>query len=66
MSGVFEEFHDELRSVASDLLAKDAAVEWPLLADAGWTGLEAPESSGRGWWRPGRGWRSFSPGNGWG
>lgn len=46
MSGRFEEFHDELRSVAADLLAKDAAAEWPLLADAGWTGLEAPENVG--------------------
>ena len=44
MSGKFKEFHDELRSVASDLLAKDAAVDWPLLAEAGWTGLEAPEN----------------------
>ena len=46
MSGKFKEFHDELRSVASDLLAKDAAVDWPLLAEAGWTGLEAPENLG--------------------
>jgi alkylation response protein AidB-like acyl-CoA dehydrogenase len=46
MSGGFEEFHDELRSVAGDLLAKDATVEWPLLAEAGWTGLEAPENLG--------------------
>jgi alkylation response protein AidB-like acyl-CoA dehydrogenase len=46
MSGKFEEFHDELRSVASDLLAKDAVVDWPLLAEAGWTGLEAPEDIG--------------------
>ena len=46
MSGKFKEFHDELRSVASDLLAKDAAVDWPLLAEAGWTGLEAPENVG--------------------
>src|ERR1700720_3750873 len=46
MSGQFKEFHDELRSVASDLLAKDAAIDWPLLAEAGWTGLEAPENLG--------------------
>src|ERR1700731_2527302 len=46
MSGKLKEFHDELRSVASDLLAKDAAVDWPLLAEAGWTGLEAPENLG--------------------
>jgi alkylation response protein AidB-like acyl-CoA dehydrogenase len=46
MSARFGEFHDELRSVASDLLAKDAAVDWPLLAEAGWTGLEVPEQIG--------------------
>lgn len=42
----FAEFHEELRSVAADLLAKDAAVEWPALVDAGWVGLEAPEEIG--------------------
>lgn len=42
----FEEFHDELRTVASDLLAKDGAVDLPLLADAGWAGLEVPEDLG--------------------
>jgi alkylation response protein AidB-like acyl-CoA dehydrogenase len=42
----FEEFHDELRSVAGDLLAKDGAVDWPVLAGAGWTGLEVPETLG--------------------
>jgi alkylation response protein AidB-like acyl-CoA dehydrogenase len=42
----FDEFHDELRSVAADLLAKDRAVEWPVLVEAGWTGLEAPEAVG--------------------
>ncbi|MCV7418386.1 acyl-CoA dehydrogenase family protein [Mycolicibacterium litorale] len=42
----FREFHDELRSVAGDLLAKDGAVDWPVLAGAGWTGLEVPEHLG--------------------
>ncbi|WP_280459216.1 acyl-CoA dehydrogenase family protein [Nocardia carnea] len=42
MSGDFGEFHDELRTVARELLGKagDAAVEWKALAGAGWTGLE--------------------------
>ena len=42
----YSEFHDELRSVAGDLLAKDRAVEWPVLVDAGWVGLEVPERFG--------------------
>jgi alkylation response protein AidB-like acyl-CoA dehydrogenase len=42
----FAEFHQELRSVAADLLAKEAAVEWPALVDAGWVGLEVPEEFG--------------------
>lgn len=42
----FNEFHDELRSVAGDLLAKDRTVEWPVLVDAGWVGLEVPEEFG--------------------
>jgi alkylation response protein AidB-like acyl-CoA dehydrogenase len=42
----FDEFHDELRSVAGDLLAKDRAVDWPTLVDAGWVGLEVPEHLG--------------------
>jgi alkylation response protein AidB-like acyl-CoA dehydrogenase len=42
----FVEFHEELRSVAGDLLAKDRSVDWPVLVDAGWTGLEVPEQSG--------------------
>ena len=41
------EVHDELRSVASDLLSKDDIdVDWPLLTQAGWIGLEAPEEFG--------------------
>jgi alkylation response protein AidB-like acyl-CoA dehydrogenase len=38
------ELHDELRSVAADLLAKD--VEWALLVQAGWVGLDVPEELG--------------------
>ncbi|BBY60711.1 acyl-CoA dehydrogenase family protein [Mycolicibacterium sarraceniae] len=46
MAGEFDEFHAELRSVAGDLLAKDSSAEWPVLADAGWVGLEVPEHLG--------------------
>ncbi|MDT5187447.1 MAG: hypothetical protein QOJ20_2617 [Mycobacterium sp.] len=46
MAREFEEFHEELRSVAGDLLAKDRTVEWAVLADAGWTGLEVPDDLG--------------------
>lgn len=43
----YSEVHDELRSVASDLLSKDDTdVDWPLLTRAGWIGLEAPEEFG--------------------
>ncbi|MGV0812156.1 acyl-CoA dehydrogenase family protein [Mycolicibacterium boenickei] len=41
----FAAIHDELRSVAADLLAKDT-VDWPLLVSAGWIGLDAPEEAG--------------------
>ncbi|OBG18349.1 acyl-CoA dehydrogenase [Mycolicibacterium celeriflavum] len=46
MTSEFAEFHDELRSVAGDLLAKDRRVQWSTLVDAGWVGLEVPEQSG--------------------
>ncbi len=46
MAHEFEEFHDELRSVAGDLLAKDRKVDWPTLVEAGWVGLEVPEQFG--------------------
>jgi alkylation response protein AidB-like acyl-CoA dehydrogenase len=46
MAAEFAEFHDELRSVAGDLLAKDTVVGWPSLVDAGWVGLEVPEEFG--------------------
>ena len=32
--------------MAGDLLAKDRAVDWPVLVDAGWVGLEVPEEFG--------------------
>lgn len=41
----FSELHDELRSVAADLLAKDS-IDWPLLVSAGWVGLDAPDEAG--------------------
>ncbi len=46
MAVEFVEFHAELRSVAGDLLAKDRAVDWTVLAEAGWTGLEVAEDLG--------------------
>lgn len=46
MAHEFAEFHDELRSVAGDLLAKERAADWPSLVDAGWVGLEVPEEFG--------------------
>lgn len=46
MAPEFHEFHEELRSVAGDLLAKDRNVDWPTLVDAGWVGLEVPEQFG--------------------
>jgi alkylation response protein AidB-like acyl-CoA dehydrogenase len=46
MAHEFAEFHEELRSVAGDVLAKDRAIDWPVLVDAGWVGLEVPEQFG--------------------
>jgi alkylation response protein AidB-like acyl-CoA dehydrogenase len=46
MAQEFAEFHEELRSVAGDLLAKDRTVDWSSLVDAGWVGLEVPERFG--------------------
>jgi alkylation response protein AidB-like acyl-CoA dehydrogenase len=46
MTQEFAEFHDELRAVAGDLLAKDRAAGWLSLVDAGWVGLEVPEQFG--------------------
>ena len=45
MAREFREFHDELRSVAGDLLAKDRTVTGGVV-DAGWIGLEVPEALG--------------------
>ncbi|EID10681.1 acyl-CoA dehydrogenase family protein [Mycolicibacterium phlei] len=49
----FTEFHDELRSIAGDLLVKRTRgaqtggdASWPALVDAGWVGLEVPEELG--------------------
>ena len=44
MTSDFSEIHDELRSVARDLLGKDA--DWQQVVDAGWVSLEIPESLG--------------------
>ena len=42
-----QEFHDELRAVARELLGKAGAeVEWRQFSDAGWTSLEVPEELG--------------------
>lgn len=46
MAPEFAEFHEELRSVAGDLLAKDRTVDWSVLVDAGWVGLEVPAQLG--------------------
>ncbi len=46
MAPEFTEFHDELRSVAGDVLSKDPVVDWPALVEAGWVGLEVPEQFG--------------------
>jgi alkylation response protein AidB-like acyl-CoA dehydrogenase len=42
----FHEYHDELRSVAGDLLAKEREVGWAVLVAAGWVGMEVPEQLG--------------------
>ncbi|OBB61881.1 acyl-CoA dehydrogenase [Mycobacterium sp. 852013-51886_SCH5428379] len=42
----FAEFHDELRSVAGEVLAKETAADWSALVDAGWVGLEVPDEFG--------------------
>ncbi len=48
MADDFSDIHDELRSVAGDLLgkARERSAAWSLLAQAGWTGLEVPEEFG--------------------
>jgi alkylation response protein AidB-like acyl-CoA dehydrogenase len=42
----FAELHDDLRSVARDLLGKNPAPDVGVMADAGWLGLEVPEALG--------------------
>lgn len=44
----FCDLHDELRSVAADVLAKEASgtVPWAVLAQTGWTGLEVADHLG--------------------
>lgn len=42
----FTQFHDELRTVAGDLLAKDREPGWQALVDAGWVGIEVPDDLG--------------------
>lgn len=42
----FAELHDDLRAVATDVLGRGRAVDWPTIADAGWVGLEVPEAFG--------------------
>jgi alkylation response protein AidB-like acyl-CoA dehydrogenase len=49
MSSDFAEIHDELRAVARDLLGKagpETGIDWRLLAESGWLGLEAPGALG--------------------
>ncbi|WP_029114793.1 acyl-CoA dehydrogenase family protein [Mycobacterium sp. URHB0044] len=47
MTSDFAEIHDELRAVARELLGKAGAdVDGRQIADAGWLGLEIPESLG--------------------
>jgi alkylation response protein AidB-like acyl-CoA dehydrogenase len=45
MAGEFADFHEDLKSVAADLLGKGSGepIDWPLLVQAGWVGLEAPD-----------------------
>lgn len=44
----FSDLHDELRSVAADVLAKETSgtVPWAVLAQTGWTGLEVSDDLG--------------------
>ena len=48
MADDFTEFHDELRAVACDLLAKDREPGWQELVDAGWVELEPGGGLGAG------------------
>ncbi|MCV7316956.1 acyl-CoA/acyl-ACP dehydrogenase [Mycolicibacillus parakoreensis] len=42
----FAAFHDDLRAVAGDVLAREPVVDWARLVDTGWAGLEVPEEFG--------------------
>ncbi len=45
----FQELHDELRAVARDILGEDShkgALDWSVMEQAGWIGLEVPEEYG--------------------
>jgi alkylation response protein AidB-like acyl-CoA dehydrogenase len=42
----FAELHDDLRTVAADVLARGRGVDWSTVADAGWSGLEIPDALG--------------------
>ena len=42
----FAELHDDLRTVAADVLARGRVVDWSTVADAGWSGLEIPDALG--------------------
>ncbi|MGB3333109.1 MAG: acyl-CoA dehydrogenase family protein [Mycobacterium sp.] len=42
----FAELHDDLRTVAADVLARGRVVDWSTVADAGWVGLEVPDAFG--------------------
>lgn len=44
--GDFAELHDDLRAVATEVLARGRAVDWPTMVDAGWVGLEVPDALG--------------------
>ena len=55
MTNELAEFHDELRTVARDMLAptsplgtggEPGGADWPKLAQAGWPGLEVPAAQG--------------------
>ncbi len=46
MAREYSDIHAELRSVATDLLAKNPDADIPLLAQVGWLGLEAPDAAG--------------------
>ncbi len=46
MADDFAEFHEELRTVAGELLAKDREPGWHALVEAGWAGIEVPDDVG--------------------